>query len=159
MDFQYDMFNRNGGGFSGSLTDRDQWLGLAGNFGQVRFGTISTGYKSHGAMLDPLYRTALQGRNYGMQSPLHSNAGEDGEGRADNTVRWDSPSWNGLKVTAHYTLDSSERDGVVVLPLTPTVEKTMMPSASAPSTPTAASWCSRTGSPTTPMTTPTRMAI
>ncbi|MGB5441547.1 MAG: porin, partial [Gammaproteobacteria bacterium] len=79
------------------------------------FGTISTGYKSHGAMLDPLYRTALQGRNYGMQSPLHSNAGEDGQGRADNTVRWDSPSWNGVKVMAHYTLDSDERDGTGIV--------------------------------------------
>jgi predicted porin len=114
LDFQYDMFNRNGGSQSqtNSFTDRDQWLGLAGNFGQVRWGTISTPYKSHGAMIDPLYRTAAQGRDLGLQSQLHSNAGEDGQGRADNTVRWDSPSWNGFQVAAYYTLDSNERDGV-----------------------------------------------
>ena len=70
-------------------------------------------------MLDPLYRTALQGRDYGMQSFLHSNAGEDGQGRAEHTVRWDSPSWNGLKVTAHYTLDSTERDGQNLYGLNP----------------------------------------
>jgi predicted porin len=56
-------------------------------------------------MIDPLYRTAAQGRALGLQSQLHSNAGEDGQGRADHTVRWDSPSWNGFKVAAYYTLD------------------------------------------------------
>ena len=111
LDWQFDMFNRNTGNDKNQLIDRDQWLGLAGNFGQVRWGSISTSYKSHGAMIDPLYRTAAQGRANGLQSALHANAGEDGEGRADHTVRWDSPSWNGLKVTAHYTLDSTERDG------------------------------------------------
>ncbi len=109
LDFQYDMFSRQ----TSSLLDRDQWLGLAGNFGQVRWGTISTPYKSHGAMIDPLYRTAAQGRDLGLQSQLHSNAGEDGQGRAEHTVRWDSPSWNGFKVVAYYTLDSTERDGFV----------------------------------------------
>jgi len=108
LDFQFDMFSRQ----KSSLLDRDQWLGLAGNFGQVRLGTISTPYKSHGAMIDPLYRTAAQGRTSGLQSQLHLGAGEDGQGRAEHTVRWDSPSWNGFKVAAYYTLDSTERDGV-----------------------------------------------
>jgi len=108
LDFQFDMFSRD----STSFTDRDQWLGLAGNFGQVRWGTISTPYKSHGAMIDPLYRTAAQGRTSGLQSQLHLGAGEDGQGRAEYTARWDSPSWNGFKVAAYYTLDSSERDGI-----------------------------------------------
>jgi len=130
LDFQYDTINRNTGKATGnkasgatatdpvlsvsdtsSITDRDQWLGLKGNFGQVRVGTISTGYKSHGAMIDPLYRTVFQGRDHGLQSSLHSGAGEELEGRADNTIRYDSPSFNGLKVVAHYTLDSNEGDG------------------------------------------------
>jgi predicted porin len=95
----------------GAITDRDQWLGLAGGFGQVRFGTISTGYKSHGAMIDPLYRTSVQARDVGLQSRFHSGAGEDGQGRATNTIRYDSPNWNGLKVVAHYTLDGDQNDG------------------------------------------------
>jgi len=148
LDFQFDSFNRNTGDKKNSLTDRDQWLGLSGNFGQVRFGSISTGYKSHGAMIDPLYRTAAQGRAMGLQSALHANAGEEGEGRADNTVRWDSPNWNGFKVIAHYTLDSDERDAATGLAI-PREKKTMMPTASAASTPTVASWCSRTTSPIT----------
>ena len=89
-----------------SITDRDQWLGLAGNFGQVRFGTISTVYKSHGAMLDPFYRTAQQQRDRGLQSDLHRGAGEQGQGRAEDTFRYDSPSWNGLQAAATYTLQT-----------------------------------------------------
>jgi general bacterial porin, GBP family len=89
-----------------SITDRDQWLGLAGNFGQVRFGTISTVYKSHGAMLDPYYRTAQQQRDRGLQSDLHRGAGEQGQGRAEDTIRYDSPSWNGLQAGAHYTIQT-----------------------------------------------------
>jgi len=89
-----------------AITDRDQWLGLAGNFGQIRIGTISTVYKSHGAMLDPYYRTAQQQRDRGLQSDLHRGAGERGQGRAEDTFRYDSPSWNGLKTGAHYTLQT-----------------------------------------------------
>ena len=91
---------------SSSITDRDQWLGLAGNFGQVRFGTISTIYKSHGARIDPVYRTSVQGRNIGIQSGMHTGAGEQGQGRAEDTFRYDSPSWNGLKVGATYTMQT-----------------------------------------------------
>jgi len=110
LDFQFDMFKRNKD--KDTFRDRDQWLGFKGNFGQVRWGTISTGYKSHGAMLDPIYRTTGQGRENGLQSYLHTGANEEGGGRSEQTVRWDSPNWNGLKVTAWYTLDSTETDGV-----------------------------------------------
>ena len=135
LDFQYDSTERNTGkakaskstftttggqvinpvtGVSdtSSITDRDQWLGLAGNFGQVRIGTISTVYKSHGAAIDPLYRTSLQGRTHGLQTQyFHAGAGEELNGRATNTIRYDSPSWNGLKVGATFTLDGDENDG------------------------------------------------
>jgi predicted porin len=94
-----------------ALTDRDQWVGLAGGFGQVRVGTISTSYKSHGAMIDPGYRTVAQMRDVGIQSLLHSGAGEEGQGRATNTFRWDSPDFNGAKITATYTLDGTKNDG------------------------------------------------
>ena len=137
IDFQYDTTKRNNGkvsqskqtglltttaggsvpapvvtnvsGSTDSITDRDQWLGLAGNFGQVRVGTISTSYKSHGALLDPAYRTVIQQRDWGLQSVLHNGAGENGQGRATNTVRYDTPDWNGLQGTAHYTLNSAEQ--------------------------------------------------
>jgi predicted porin len=95
-----------------AITDRDQWIGLAGGFGKIRIGTISTGYKSHGAMIDPLYRTSLQGREHGLQSNrFHSGAGEEAQGRATNTIRWDSADFSGVKLVAHYTLDNNEGDG------------------------------------------------
>ncbi len=129
LDFEYDIFNRNpmsqatytiptaSGSYTtttpatSSITDRDQWVGLAGGFGQIRIGTISTSYKSHGAMIDPGYRTVAQMRGVGIQSNLHSGAGEEGQGRATNTARWDSPDYNGFKATATFTLDSTEADG------------------------------------------------
>ena len=107
LDWQFDMDERKS---SGAFTDRDQWLGLAGNFGSVKVGTISTTYKSTGAKLDPGYRTIAQMRDVGIMSALHSGAGSNGEGRAENTARYDSPSWNGLKFMAHYTLS---KDGQV----------------------------------------------
>jgi len=105
IDFQYDSTERNN---KTGLTDRDQWLGLKGDaWGQIRLGTISTSYKSHGAMIDPIYRTAAQGRDWGLQSGLHSGAGDDAaQGRATNTIRYDSPTLAGFMATAHYTVQT-----------------------------------------------------
>jgi len=87
-----------------SLTDRDQWLGLDSGFGKLRIGTISTSYKSHGAMIDPVYRTSVQGRTVGLQSVLQLGAGDSGQGRATNTFRYDSPTFAGITATGHYTM-------------------------------------------------------
>ncbi len=104
IDFQYDTTERNA---NGSITDRDQWLGLGSNWGQVRIGTISTTYKSTGSLLDPVYRTVLQGRDWGFQSNLHTGAGESAaQGRAENTIRYDSPTFSGFKVMGHYTVQT-----------------------------------------------------
>jgi predicted porin len=112
LDFQFDMNNRNqASSGTNSILDRDQWIGFAGGFGKVRVGTISTVYKSHGAAIDPLYRTAVQGRNMGLQSDFHNGAGDELGARSTNTIRWDSVDFNGLKVGAFYTLDASEADG------------------------------------------------
>jgi predicted porin len=108
-----DVTHTNSNSGSDSIIDRDQWLGLAGKFGQVRVGTISTVYKSHGAVLDPIYRTVVQQRDLGIQSGLHSGAGSNGQGRAENTFRYDSPSWNGLKIAGTFTLtpdDTNDND-------------------------------------------------
>ena len=92
------------GNNNGGLTGRDQYLGLGGNFGTLKAGTMSTVYKSYGAMLDPVYRTVAQQRDIGLQSLLHSGRGSDGQGRATNTVRYDSPNWNGLSAAASTTI-------------------------------------------------------
>ena len=38
---------------------RDQWLGLSGNFGEVKLGSLSTRYKSEGVIPEPEYRASL----------------------------------------------------------------------------------------------------
>jgi len=37
---------------------RDRWLGISGNFGEVKLGTLSTRYKSEGVIPDPVYRAS-----------------------------------------------------------------------------------------------------
>lgn len=97
---------------SGSWTGRDQFIGVQSEgFGKVTFGTMSTAYKSPGAKIDAFYRTPLQSRDIGLQSVLHKGKGEEGQGRATDTIRYDSPSWSGLSLTGTYTLDSGEADG------------------------------------------------
>ncbi len=93
------------------LVGRDQWIGLGGGFGKLRLGTISTAYKSPGAEIDPWYRTRLEGRVIGLQSGLHAGKGEEGQGRATNTVRYDTPSFGGASLTGSYTLDNDGSDG------------------------------------------------
>jgi len=41
---------------------------------------------------------------------LHSGKGEEGQGRATNTIGYSSPNWGGLGLLATYTLDSDEND-------------------------------------------------
>ncbi|MBI5460895.1 MAG: porin [Gammaproteobacteria bacterium] len=88
-------------------TGRDQWIGLDGGFGKVRFGTMSTLYKSTGSSIDPLWDSALDTRATGMQSGLHSGDGSNGEGRATNTVGYDTPDFNGFTAGATYSFDEN----------------------------------------------------
>ena len=96
-------------GFKG----RDMYIGMQGSsWGRLLFGSISTAYKSPGSKIDPWYRTRIQSRNVGLQSSLHKGRGEEGQGRAQNTIRYDTPKFfGGLTGTATYTLDNNEADG------------------------------------------------
>ena len=105
---EWDADLANGGAFKG----RDQYIGLAGEgFGKIYFGTMSTAYKAQGSKIDAFYRTPLQMRAVGLQSNLHSGKGEEGQGRATNTVRYDSPSFGGVSFTGTYTFDSDKQSG------------------------------------------------
>jgi len=106
VEYQADLVN--GGSWSG----RDQFIGLGQeSFGKLAFGTMSTAYKSQAAKIDPFYRMSFQARDIGLQSALHSGKGEEGQGRATNTVGYSSPNWGGFGLLATYTLDSDENDG------------------------------------------------
>ncbi len=107
---------KDGSASNGATADgwksRDQYIGLKmKRFGKLTFGQMSTAYKSPASKLDPFYRTRNQARNVGLQSTLHKGKGEDGQGRATNTVRYDSPKFmGGAKVFGTYTFDNNDTD-------------------------------------------------
>jgi len=96
----------------GNFRGRDQFIGIkTERYGKLTFGTMSTAYKSPGSKIDAFYRTPLQSRAIGLQSNLHAGKGEEGQGRATNTVRYDSPKFfGGLSAMATYTLDSDKQN-------------------------------------------------
>lgn len=49
LDWDYD---------GGKSTSHDRWLGISGNFGEVKIGSLSTRYKSEGVIPDPVYRAS-----------------------------------------------------------------------------------------------------
>jgi len=106
IEFQIDPSERCSNSVSGdcnAITDRDQWVGLKGAMGTVKFGTMSSNYKQMGGKIDPMYRTALEGRgSMDMQSQLHGGAGENG-GRMTNTFQYSSPKMSGVQAVFNYT--------------------------------------------------------
>jgi len=109
VEYQTDLVNdQNGDGWTG----RDQYLGLGQeSFGKLAFGTMSTAYKAQAAKIDPFYRMSFESRTVGLQSRLHAGKGEEGQGRATNTIGYSSPTWGGFGLLGSYTLDSEDNDG------------------------------------------------
>jgi len=105
-EFQIDPSER-----ANNITDRDQWVGLKGAFGTVKFGTMSSNYKQTGGKIDPMYRTQLEGRGseYAGQSNLHSGAGIY-RGRSTNTVQYTSPKMSGVSVVFNTTVSGALAD-------------------------------------------------
>lgn len=99
-EFQYVADNA-----SGLSSGRDQWIGLDGSFGKLRFGAMSTTYKASGAMIDPLWRTAFDSRDSFLISGLHGGSGDDGQGRTTNAIAYDTPDFNGLSAGFTYSFD------------------------------------------------------
>jgi predicted porin len=105
-----------GNGGSG-VTTRDVYAGFDGGWGRVIFGDASTSWKSSYAAIDPLYRTSAQARG-GIDQVSGLSAG-DGKtnlpgtqnsvtrGRASNLVRYDTPSFGGLKGVAWISLEEN----------------------------------------------------
>jgi len=99
----------------GGLTGRDQFLGLKGGWGAVKFGTMSSNYKQMGGKVDPLYRTPLEGRGFlKMQSSaLHGGRGMN-RGRQTHTAQYVSPKMAGIQLVANTTFSGSndETNGI-----------------------------------------------
>lgn len=49
LDWDYD---------GGKSASHDRWLGISGNFGELKLGSLSTRYKSEGVIPDPAYRAS-----------------------------------------------------------------------------------------------------
>jgi predicted porin len=92
----------------GGLTGRDQFVGLQGGMGTIKFGTMSSNYKQMGGKVDPLYRTPLEGRGFlGTQSDrLHGGRGMN-RGRQTHTAQYTSPKMGGIQLVANTTFSGS----------------------------------------------------
>ncbi|MCG5516848.1 MULTISPECIES: porin [unclassified Ectothiorhodospira] len=109
--------------FNGSdLTGRNTFLGLAGDFGELRLGKHDTAYKMATLRLNFFADTlgdmhALAGQFNVQNDP--SITGVDGTtfganfySREDNTIVYMSPNFDGLQFMGHYTTDRiSDRPG------------------------------------------------
>ena len=107
VEFQIDPSER-----AKNITDRDQYIGLKGGMGTVKFGTASSNYKQKGGSVDPMYRTSLEGRGaLNMQSELHGGAGRFG-GRMTDMVQYSSPKMGGMQLVLNTTFDDADTTGV-----------------------------------------------
>lgn len=103
IEFQIDPDER-----ARNITDRDQYIGLKGGMGTVKFGTMSSNYKQKGGSVDPMYRTALEGRgSMQTQSSLHGGAGRTA-GRMTDTVQYSSPKMGGMQLVINTTFDDAQ---------------------------------------------------
>jgi predicted porin len=97
-----------------NLTQRDQYLGMKSDLGQLVFGTTSTAYKSAAGKIDPFYETTFEARGFlNQMSGLHSGTGDNGQGRANNVIRYDSPGLKGASVTGTYSLNNADSSPTV----------------------------------------------
>ena len=92
----------------GDLTGRDQFFGLKGGWGAIKFGTMSSNYKQMGGKVDPLYRTPLEGRAFlqTQSSALHGGKGIN-RGRQTHTAQYVSPKMAGIQLVANTTFSGS----------------------------------------------------
>lgn len=86
-------------GSAGGMTGRDSYVGLAGGWGAVLAGTLSSPYKSSTIGWDPFVTTSLQARGNGGMSALQN-------GYASNALAY-AGSFSGVKVVAAMVLDES----------------------------------------------------
>jgi len=93
---------------TGALGGRDQFVGLKGGMGTVKFGTYSSNYKQKGGKVDSLYRTPVEGRGLiNTQSNLHG--GRDiNRGRMTNALSYTSPKMGGISLVVNTTISGAE---------------------------------------------------
>ncbi|AHK80053.1 hypothetical protein M911_13825 [Ectothiorhodospira haloalkaliphila] len=96
--------------FGGSdLTARNTYLGLAGNFGEVRLGKHDTPYKMATLPLN-FFADTLGDKHHVVSRAGAAGAGAEGTfyRRLDNTLLYMSPDLDGLRFMGSYTTDRND---------------------------------------------------
>jgi predicted porin len=95
----------------GDLTGRDQFVGLKGGWGTVKFGTMSSNYKQMGGKVDALYRTPMEGRGFiqTQSSALHGGKGIN-RGRQTHTAQYVTPTMGGFSLVANTTFSGTNEE-------------------------------------------------
>ena len=87
-----------------SLTNRNTYVGLAGNFGEVRVGRHDSPYKISTLRLNMLADSLIDIHNIMGSAPGATNALF---GREDNVILYMSPSFDGFQAMVSYTTDAT----------------------------------------------------
>ena len=114
LEQRFTLFDgRTNGGVNGDGQDRmfngAANVGLAGSFGQVRFGRLNEIATETYRQIDPFQQYGVAGMietifRGGNWDPIYGG----GNGRLSSTARYDSMNMNGFKLMASYTLRNSE---------------------------------------------------
>lgn len=100
-NFEWKLTPSDGDNAGITLTDRQQWVGLKGDFGTIKLGRDHSAYKTTGGVKwDPYTATFLQARRSGGMS------GSDfGTNAFRNDLIGYSNKWGGLSLNVQYVLD------------------------------------------------------
>ena len=86
------------------ISARDQWVGLKGGWGHVKFGRQPTAYKMNGGVKwDPYTATFMEARRSGGMSGDASGH----NGFMNDIIEYGSPKFAGMKVQVDYIADES----------------------------------------------------
>jgi len=85
-----------GAGSSSGLFNRTSYVGLAGSFGEVRFGNVRTAYDDVSIVTDPLWDSLL--------APAYSVWHQNYKATPGNSIYYVTPNLSGVTVAASYAL-------------------------------------------------------
>lgn len=97
---------------NGPAYQRDTWVGLSSKkIGTVRMGTMATPWKQTGKMVDPFFLTSGEARSFiGAADNTQGKGFGHNRGRANQSFRYDTPSFGGLKVIGMVSINGAGKD-------------------------------------------------
>jgi len=102
LEYSLNIDNNSGVGSTGSLNARQQFVGLAGGFGQIALGRqYSPGYQAT-ANNDPAAGAAFEPQSY-MTAQAGNTITPNSGARWDNAISYTTPNWGGFTGKAIYS--------------------------------------------------------